>query len=67
MNSFVLPGNYPTQSHKNAPTPPKGRGVEIAQTKKFLQPVKISYDSLVDGLEFAVFNLQKKCGQNRRR
>ena len=60
VNSFVLPDNYPKQSHKDAPKPPKGRDIEIAQTKKFLQPVKMSYGSLVEGLEFAIFNLHHK-------
>ena len=57
VNSFPLPDNYPTTVHQNSPIPPKGRDIEFAQLNKFLQPAKLSYENLVKGLDFAMFNL----------
>lgn len=55
INSFQVPNGYPTKKHQLSPIPPTGRDVALnVNTRLF--PMKLSYDSLKKGLQFAMFN-----------
>ena len=59
MNQFTLPSNYPTKVHHDSPPPPKEKDIKKATKDSFLYPIKLSYNILTQGLEFAIFNFYK--------
>ena len=60
VNTFSIPENYPKTMHPNSPPPPKERDINKANKSSKLSPIKLSYNILTQGLEFAIFNYYKK-------
>ena len=56
INTFPLPDKYPRMSHPNSPIAPTDRDVKFATKNNHLRPIKLTYDILVQGLDFATFN-----------
>ena len=60
VNTFVIPNKYPKKVHPDSPDPPKGRDIIDVWKEKKMRPLKLSYDVLIKGLEFATFNYHRK-------
>jgi len=61
INTFDIPKKYPKKKHPKSPIPPQGREIEQTWNEKKMRPLKLTYDILLKGLEFAVFNYHTKC------
>jgi len=55
INSFQVPKGYPSKKHELSPMAPTGRDIAHNITTR-LFPIKLSYEILKQGLQFAMFN-----------
>ena len=49
----IKPDNYPSNQHPDSPAPPLGREV---LNIKYLRPIELSYQIMMDGVRFCFFN-----------